>query len=171
MGDLKQKPPLFKAGASSLSANDLNKIMESCFRQLVGGAGISVSKMGDRVVISLSKGADNKASAFSLVTILEEFGTYLKCDKDDAIIYVAKPWGLREGVDFPTGPTYEYHTFSWRTATLGEVVEEQYITPDYEVGEELTVKRLISARITDDGDNPILYIDSNELGRCWATEE
>lgn len=170
MAELHPKPSPFKAGSKVVSAGALNKLVTAMIRQITGGAGINVNKFGDRIVISLAEAQEGRVGSSALVTITAINDTYLECDKDGAAIKVAKPWGLRKDVEFPIGPTYTYHTAQYRTATEGAETEEQYITPSYQVGEELLVRRLPSSRINDDDDQMIVWIDENLIGRCWAAE-
>ena len=170
MAELHPKPSPFKAGSKAVSAGALNKIVSAMIRQITGGAGINVAKFGDRIVISLADLQEGRVGSSALALILEEKEEYLVCDKDGANIKVAKPWGLRNGVDYPIGPDYVYHSPQHRTATLGANTEEQYITPVYQVGEEILARRLPSSRINDDDDNMIVWIDENLIGRCWAAE-
>jgi len=169
MGDLYEKPPPFKANASTLSARALNLMRDAIPRLITGGAGIKVSRSGGRVVIGQVAGAGNSPGTAALATIGEIKDTYLVCDKDGASIAVAKPWGIRRGVVFPTGATYVYASPSQRTKTVGGVDTVENLTPNYEVGEELLVRRLVSSRIFEDGDGPmIVWIDENTIGRYWG---
>lgn len=170
MPELFSKPIPFKAGSRSVSAGALNKLVHAMVRQITGGVGINVNKFGDRIVISLGEPQQGQVSTSALVVIVEEKEKYLVCDKDGALINVAKPWGLRNEVDFPVGPDYVYHNPQHRTATLGGETEEQFITPSYQVGEELLAKRLPSSRIDDEAGKMIVWIDENLIGRCWAAE-
>lgn len=170
MAELHPKPSPFKAGSKVVSAGALNKLVTAMIRQITGGAGINVNKFGDRIVISLAEAQEGRVGSSALVTITAINDTYLECDKDGAAIKVAKPWGLRNEVDFPVGPDYVYHNPQHRTATLGGETEEQFITPSYQVGEELLAKRLPSSRINDEAGKMIVWIDENLIGRCWAAE-
>lgn len=177
MGDLSTKPPPFSSTARALSAGALNMLRAAIPRLISGGPGISVKKFGDRLVVSLKDSAGAVPGASALATITEVRGTYLICDKDGAEIAVAKPWALRYGVQFPANGgdlSYVYNDYHTRTAASasGETTEFQRITPDYEVGEELLVRRVASARIFEDNGGPgIVWIDENNLGRCWAVPE
>jgi len=170
MPEMYPKPQPFKAGRKTVSAGALNKLVNAMVRQITGGVGINVKKFGDRIVISLGEPQQGQVGSSALAVITEEKPAYLICNKDGATINVAKPWGLRNEVDFPTGPEYTYHTSQHRTATLGADIEEQYITPSYQVGEEILAKRLPSSRIDDEDGNMIVWIDENLVGRCWAAD-
>ncbi len=173
MADLNDKPPLFMAGARSLSAGALNDLMAAIPRLIRGGAGVNVKKIGDRFIISLAADQTGAASGVGIATITDVSNdTYLVCDKDGATVNVARPWALRNGVDWPTGPEYAYDTPGVRVATLDDVVENQRVTPDYQVGEEILVARLPSVRIDgDDDESAIVWCDLNTAGRCWTTLE
>ena len=175
MAELHPKPSPFKAGSKAVSAGALNKIVSAMIRQITGGAGINVAKFGDRIVISLADLQEGRVGSSALVTITAINDTYLECDKDGASIKVARPWGLRKGVDFPTGPIYTYDNeeSQHRTATGGGQTEEQFITPLYQVGEEILARRLPSTRIETEGEESemICWVDENIVGRCWAAED
>jgi len=167
------KPPQFKAGDRTLSAGALNMMLNLIPRIITGGAGINVARLGDKIVVRLAPVQGAAPGTVAIATITAIHGTYLLCDKDGAEITVAKPWGLRHNVEFPTGGgtiRYVYTAYGRRIATQAGESETQVITPDYEVGEELLVRRLASARINDEGGEPIVWADLNVLGRCWAVE-
>jgi len=170
MAEQKIKPPPFVAPATSLSASALNALREAIPRLITGGDGIIVERFGDRFIVRQAGAQSGKAGSMGLATITAIFDTYLVCTKDGASIKVAKPWGLRRGVDWPAAATYTYSAPGTRSAVQsGYTTETQKITPDYEVGEELLVARLPSARIDDDDGNLIVWYDMNAAGRCWAT--
>ena len=54
----------------------------------------------------------------------------------------------------------------------GGQTEEQFITPLYQVGEEILARRLPSTRIETEGEESemICWVDENIVGRCWAAE-
>jgi hypothetical protein len=169
MSNLKNKPPAFHGG-QALSAKALNDLRAALPRLLQGGKNINIRAFGDRFIIDHTVPQGTRAGTTALVTIRSVHDGYLVCDRDGADIMVAKPWTLRRGVEFPAGPSYEYHTANHRTATQGEDTEEQYITPTYEVGEELLVMRVPSSHIEDGGGNMIVWVDMNNAGRAWAVE-
>lgn len=169
VADQKRVPDPFKAGAMSLSAQSLNDIRNAILRQITGGAGIVVEKFDNRVVIRLASTTQSAPGDVAIVTITELRDKYLICDKDGATIPVAKPYGLRKDAEWPTGPEYTYDGASTRTAVQdGYSDETQKITPDYQVGEELLVVRVPSARLLDDDNILILWMDMNVGGRTWA---
>ena len=167
MNDAK-KPDKFKAGATSIKAADLNALANAVPGLITSGRGIHITKQGNRYIISLADAQGGASGLSGLATITDIRDTYLLCEKDGAPITVAKPWALRNGVVWPAGATYEYTGAGSRIATGSSGTEQQRLTPDYEVGEELLVERLPSARITDDDGAPIVYVDKNNAGRCWA---
>lgn len=171
MANQEQKPPPFDARSQVLSARHLNMLRSAIPRLITGGHGVNVAKMGDRFVISVipERGTPPPTAALASITAIHK--TYLMCSKDGAAVAVAKPWGLRWGVVFPSGVTYDYDAtdYGLRTADPTGDAEEQRITPDYEVGEELLIRRVPSSRIFEDGGGPmIVWIDENIMGRCWA---
>lgn len=178
MGDQKEKPDAFKPGASTISASALNAMRAAIPRMLKGGAGIRVEPYGDRYIIKLAADPGTPPGSTCIATITALYDQYVMCDRDDAAISVAKPWALRKGVDLPSAATYTYTDAMTRTAVQGGFTNEtQKLTPAYEVGEELLVVRLPSARIVDTNGNEILdangnsivWYDLNTCGRCWAT--
>jgi len=171
MSDLFEKPLPFKANANTLSARALNLMRDAIPRLITGGAGIKVSRSGGRVVIGQATGAGAAPGTAEKVTITELKNTYVLGTKGDgATIAVAKPWGLRRGVVFPTDGTYVYATAHQRTKTVGAVETVENLTPVYEVGEEILARRLVSTGITEDGDGPaIAWIDENTIGRWWVS--
>ena len=171
MSNLHEKPIDFKVGSKKLSAGALNQMLNAIPRVIQGGSGVSVIKHGDRILISLASVQGTAPGATCLMTIEEVLDAHLICDRDGASVRVAKPWGLRKGVVFPSDCTYVYVDETHRTASKsGEDDEEQYISPGYEVGEELLCVRIPSARITD-AVLPIVWVDKNWIGRYWATLE
>ena len=166
MPEVQQKPPEFEAG-KSLGARSLNLIRQALFRLITGANGVQVRKYGDRFVIQLAATQGTAPGNVSVMTITALFDTYFTADRDGAEVYVAKPWGLRRGVVWPTGPSYVYTDNESRTATQGVTVEDQKVTPSYTVGEQVLAVRLPAARITGGG-VPIVWEDINQAGRCWA---
>lgn len=178
MPDQKEKPDPFRPGATSISATALNMLRAAIPRLIRGGFGINVKKYGDRYVIQLADQQGTPPGTICIAVITALYDTYVVCDRDDAAISVAKPWALRKGVDFPSAAAYVYSDAITRTATQATfTTESQKLTMPYEVGEELLVCRLPSARILDsNGDevldvngNSIVWTDLNTAGRSWAT--
>lgn len=169
MSDTWEKPPPFKANDRVLSAQALNSMRDAIPRLITGGHGIDVRKAaGGQVSIGLKPKAGAAPGTSALVTIVAIHNTYLVCSKNNTSIAVAKPWGLRRGVVFPTGSTYVYNSPSERVKTTdGEDDVTETLTPNYEVGEELLVRRLAASRIDDDGGDAIFWIDENTMGRRW----
>lgn len=155
------------------TADEVNQIVDALFNQVTGGEGIEVKTFGKQIIISLIKEKTNPIVATRMV-ITEVKDTYLVCnDLAGNSISVAKPFGLRKGVGWPSdaGQTYVYVDKTHRTASQGiESDEEQYITPPYEIDEEIFAQRIGLAGIDDDSNNPIRWKDKNDGGRCWATE-
>lgn len=170
--NLKPKPPVFKAGSTSISAKALNEVANRAPRVITGGPGISVSGPKDKVIVSYDAYKGKEPGAITMATITAIKGTYLECTKDGATIKVAKPWGLRKDADIPSGVSYSYSSDgSSRQAGSGEDGEEQFIVPAYQTDEELLVVRVPSTRIKDDDDAPIVWADLNTLGRSWAANQ
>lgn len=177
MADDKIKPTAFKPGGP-LSAGALNALRDAMPRLLKGGAGIVVEKFGERWVVRLADDQGAAADDKAIVVVTAIFDTYLQCDKDGATINVAKPWGLRKGSEWPTGYdpvaniinyTYVYSDASTRVQTDNNgVTQNQSIIPNWEIGEEILVCRLPSARINDTDGNLIRWYDLNVNGRGWA---
>jgi hypothetical protein len=168
-----KKPPPFKAG-EPISAAALNAIRMAVPRLITGGTGICATKLQDKIIISEPPGIKPKVGDLVLLEVVEIFGSYLRCTRGGAIIPVAKPWGLRHGVDFPAGYTYIYDEvdFNHRVVTVNGVDYNQYITPDYVIGEEILACRMPSTKLyTEDDEVLIKWIDGNNLGRCWAELE
>jgi len=164
------KPPMFKPGAPAIRAADLNAMRDAIPALITGGPGIIVTRVGkDRYTIRLASASSAAPGAICTAVITEVRDAYTICDKDGALVAVAKPWGMRRNAQWPAGASYEYESGVRRTATSGGTTETQLITPDYTVGEELLIARLASARINDDEGLPIVWLDTNNCGRCWAT--
>lgn len=70
MADLRNKPAPFKAGQRKLSAGALNDMLEAIPCLITGGAGINVSKMGDRIVVSKKEEGSRVYSRIALATIV-----------------------------------------------------------------------------------------------------
>ena len=173
--DNNPSPPirLFRPGRA-LSADELNSIVKSLISQISGdNATIKVSAFGNKLIISQIATKTNPVSAIPM--LIEEIkNTYLVCAYGTDSISVAKPWGLRKETAWPSEDgdiTYVYASATQRTASKADQDDEiQYLTPPYEVGEEILAKRLTTTKINDDSGNPIKWEDTNFGGRCWATE-
>jgi len=181
MGRQTPKPPAFVAGAKSLSARALNLLRQAIPSILRGGAGIDITPFGDRFVISLKDPQGERPGSVNLMVLVEEFDEYLHCNRDGVSnqpVYVAKPWGLRKGADWPAGaptPTYTYDPVvkGRRVADFGSYTIQQDVTPPYQVGEEILAIRLPSLRIDRTAlvpvpDTEVIWIDANMGGRCWS---
>ena len=111
-------------------------------------------------------------------------GDYLEChtlDRVDGVpkegtdtINVARPYTLRrtpfDGF-IVNGITYDYSTDQQRTATMGTTVEEQFVTPDYLVGQTIMAALMRGDTAAVDEGVPQVYIpweDLNVDGRAWA---
>ncbi len=168
-----QKPfRKFRKG-SRLKASDLNEIITAIIKQISPGKGIKIDTFGDKITITNIAPHTNPVTGVRMI-ISSIKNTYLVCDWEGQAITVAKPKGLRKEAEWPSadGQTYVYTTATRRTASqAGETDEEQYITPPYEVGEELLVRRVGNSGIDDDSNNPIRWRDANDGGRCWATRK
>lgn len=194
MPDLKPLPSPFRPGSSQLSARSLNEMRDSAVQQMTGTDGISVSKIGRRIILTPNGEetiADNELRTFSIVGIDYDILTCVIYDytgvffydatlgsaiPTDQYVYITKPSLLQkspwdgitvtiDGVDY----TYAYGTLGTRTNTssLGPVLDET-ISPDYFIG-EIIVARQSYTGYTDVHSNPIMWEDINEAGRTWTT--
>ena len=128
-----------------------------------------IGELKQRVGSLPSRISETEGSIPVKMQITEIKETYLICDYSGTSIKVAKPWAIRMGVDFPSGPAYVYNSATHRTATQGATVEEQYITPAYGIGEEITAASTGFEVLKDVDGNIITWIDINTAGRSWAT--
>ncbi len=136
MPDQKDKPGVFKAGATTISARELNMLRAAVPRLLKGGAGISIEPYGDRFIMRLADTQGTPPGSIAIVTITELHNDFLVCDRDGATITVAKPWALR--------------------AANGAPVNIGYVVDD-----ELLVARLPSARVEDANGDPVYDANGN----------
>lgn len=97
-----------------------------------------------------------------------------------AEISVAKPYGIRQtpfdgqtiSYDDGTSLSYSYSTQRKRTATdtSDSSTEEQVVTPDYFVDDEIQAMRM-NTGLQDTSGNDIMWVDMNTMTpRYWATE-
>jgi hypothetical protein len=159
----------FRAGARTISARQLNGLVDGVNRALTG-----VNTPTQPRPYGKSGGGGAVVLVLTLVTHEDD---YLVCQAIDSTEYlVAKPYELRrtpfdgETID---GVTYAYDssfaTSQERTATSGPDEEVQFITPAYRVGAEIFAV-LVQG---DTGVDPspsgaaITYLEMNQ-GRAWA---
>ena len=158
-----------------LTADQINQIVKAIFKQITGdNKTIQVKTFGDQIIISQIPPKTNPITSVKM--IIEEIkNTYLICTYGSDSVSVAKPWGLRKDVDWPSEDgaiTYVYTNATRRTASKAEEDdEEQYLTPPYEVDEEIFATRVGYTGIDNDNGDPIRWEDDNAGGRCWATRE
>jgi hypothetical protein len=90
----------------------------------------------------------------------------------DVDIYVMKPWTLRRTPFDGTGPdadgiSYAYVSNVERIATRGDVSEDQFITPNYNVENDIYVESTTEIFHLSNGKAARL-MDANKDGRAWA---
>lgn len=87
-------------------------------------------------------------------------------------VRVALPWDLRRTTwDGTTvgGVSYAFAGSQARTAS-GAVTEDQKITPDYRVADELVIGYVASGTGAELDAKAIFWVDLNLAGRAWADE-
>lgn len=165
------KPKNFFRGQQNISADDLNKILKALPRLIVGGKGINVRSFGDRIIVESAARAVGPLDYTAVMEIVDAttYDDYMICSRNEGEVWVAKPAILRGGSQFPSGYSYTYSSAVERESSDGENTENQLITPSYSVGEEIVAIR-VHTHLTDESDVPILWMDLNVAGRCWASE-
>ena len=117
------------------------------------------------------------------MTVVTEFSNYLQCtDANNNTVYVAKPYLLRASVYVGTRMLFDglNHAFlstgvNTRTDTVTlegtPVVFQQLILDQYFVNDILQCTQPAGGTgLVDGSGKPIVWQDTNEDGRCWATQ-
>lgn len=127
---------------------------------------------------------DPDRSPLRRMSIVSVQNDYLECHPFDPngsantsrTKYVMKPWTLRrvpfDGKTDAAGVSYTYSSTTERIATRSSTTEDQFITPNYNVGDEfyaiLTAERHTLSG--GPGDKKVTrLVDANLDGRAWAT--
>lgn len=157
------KTGLFRAGATALSADKLNRVVKAVNKPLIGVSAPTQSR-------PFGKSGGAPVAILTLVTHADD---YLECtDADANTVYVAKPAELRRTTyDGNTvgGITYTYVDETERSATDGVTTEDQFITPAYYTGCEIYGIKVSGndTGITGGDSLPCAYVEINQ-GRAWA---
>ena len=106
------------------------------------GEGIRIEQHKRRVHISAT---GEEADTVALVTIVSIEDEYLVCDREGAVMLVAKPWGLRG---------------------VSDIIPPYQEAEEGEEGEELLVVRVPATQIKSDGGDNIIWVDMNTASRC-----
>jgi hypothetical protein len=157
----------FRAGARTISARQLNGLVDGVNRALTG-----VNTPTQPRPYGKSGGGGAVVLVLTLVTHEDD---YLVCQAIDSTEYlVAKPYELRRTpFDGQTidGVTYVYSSADERTAygATSADTETQFITPAYRVGAEIFAVLVQGDTGVDPTPSgaPITYLEMNQ-GRAWA---
>ena len=130
-----------------------------------------------------ASGGAGGGSVTTPMTVVTEFSNYLQCtDANNNTVYVAKPYLLRASVYVGTRMLFDglNHAFlstgvNTRTDTVTlegtPVVFQQLILDQYFVNDILQCTQPAGGTgLLDGSGNPILWQDTNEDARGWATE-
>jgi len=157
----------FKPGARSLSARQLNGLVDSVNRLT---SGVNAPRQPKPA------GKTGGSPVLVLVLVTEE-DDYLVCEDADANEYlVAKPYELRrtpfdgETID---GVTYTYISANEREADNGvDDPETQFITPNYRATAEIFAVRVQGdTGVQGVGSNDLLVYVEIDQGRAWAWDD
>lgn len=162
----------FKPGSRTISARQLNALVDGVNRALVGV---------NRPTQPKPTGKAGGGSPVIVLTLISHQDDYLECqDGNSNTVYVAKPYMLRrtpfDGVA-GGGVAYEYSSSfaanQQRIATSvanPSEVETQYITPTYTAGEEIyavKVQGVTGVQLPTSPPTDLVYIEVNQ-GRAFA---
>jgi hypothetical protein len=191
--------PEFPKG-EKVSAKRLNQIVQAALNQIIGGAGIKVKQVHDKIVIELTDGGKSKENEVMWAEVKEVHDDYLECYLVNPIDYtgdkevtVAKPEWLRKtpyegkSVKFKDGMVVGYvYTNAWtREATVttgGSGSYTEMITPNYATRADNTAEGFVghgslititkrNTGVTDEAGRPVAYLETvGANGRDWAVE-
>lgn len=102
MGDLKAKPDAFQTGSKKLSATDLNLVRDAAPSLITGGDDVGTTKISDKIIIQDQRLEEPTAAKMALMVVEWEFDEFLVCDRENALVLVAKPENLRDDDDYYT---------------------------------------------------------------------
>ena len=192
----------FKSG-QAITEQQLETLRRRSLEVPEAGTGMEVQQVGNRWVVSLSR-ERIIPSAIDRFKIVEIKKDHLRCNFHNATheeeevtpaqntttIFIAKPFQLRktpfdgETILYPNTQsiTYTYESDEFgraREADDGTDTEDQVMTPDYFIGEEILavfIETGLKTNATEDppvGSSPfveqrIFWEDLNNCGRFWA---
>lgn len=156
----------FKSGARSLSARQLNGLVD----------GVNRLTSGVNAPTQPKPNGKSGGSPVLLLTLVTHEDDYLVCEDADANEYlVAKPYELqRTPFDGQTidGVTYAYASETEREADDGVDTETQFITPNYRTGGTIYAVRVQGgAGVDGPTSGEVLQYIEIDQGRAWAWDD
>ena len=176
----------------AVTAKQLEGLRRKSIESSEAGKDIQIEEVGNRQVISLVR-ERILGVTFDRFKITDVFGDHLECNFHNATveteqdspvqntttIFVAKPFQLRntpfdsKTIAYINGQniTYTYGAEASaraREADDGTDTEDQVMTPDYFIGEEILALYIETGLKADGPTQRIFWEDINTCGRFWA---